>query len=68
MPEPQIVVNQLTKTYRVPVREAGLRASMRSLVRRAYEDVAAVQAITFSIEAGRWWASSARMARAKRPR
>jgi ABC-2 type transport system ATP-binding protein len=52
MPEPQIVVEQLIKTYRVPVREAGLRASMRSLVRRAYEDVAAVQAITFSIEAG----------------
>ncbi len=52
MSESQIVVKQLTKTYRVPVREAGLRASMRSLVRRAYEDVAAVQAITFSIEAG----------------
>jgi ABC-2 type transport system ATP-binding protein len=52
MSEPQIVVNELAKTYRVPVREAGLRASMRSLVRRAYEDVAAVQAISFSIEAG----------------
>jgi ABC-2 type transport system ATP-binding protein len=52
MPEPQIVVTQLTKTYRVPVRKAGLRASMRSLVRRAYEDVAAVQAISFSIDAG----------------
>jgi ABC-2 type transport system ATP-binding protein len=52
MPEPQIIVNQLAKTYRVPVREAGLRASMRSLVRRAYEDVAAVQDITFSIETG----------------
>jgi len=52
MSEAQIVVKQLTKTYRVPVREAGLRASMRSLVRRAYEDVAAVQAIAFSIEAG----------------
>lgn len=51
MPDSQIVVDQLVKTYQVPVREAGLRASLRSLVRRTYEEVAAVQAISFSIAA-----------------
>jgi ABC-2 type transport system ATP-binding protein len=50
--EPQIVVRNLSKTYRVPEREAGLRASFRSLVSRTYRDVPAVRDISFCVEAG----------------
>ncbi len=52
MSEPQIAVRGLTKTYRVPEREAGLGAALRSLTRRQYREVEAVRAITFSVEAG----------------
>jgi ABC-2 type transport system ATP-binding protein len=50
--EPQIVVRNLSKTYRVPEREAGLAAALRSLVRRTYREVAAVRDISFTVEAG----------------
>ncbi len=52
MPEPQIVVRNLSKTYRVPEREEGLMASIGSLWRRKYRDVEAVKHISFTIEAG----------------
>jgi len=52
MTELQIVVHNLSKTYRVPVREAGLVASLGSLWKRTYRDVKAVQNITFSITEG----------------
>ena len=52
MPEPQITVSHLTKTYRVPQREPGLRAAVRSLVHREYRDVEAVRDISFAITAG----------------
>lgn len=55
MPEPQpldIRVTNLRKTFRVPEREAGLRASMRSLLRRTYRDVDAVAGVSFDIPAG----------------
>ena len=42
----------LGKTFRVPVREAGLRAALKSLVRREHRDVAAVADITFDVPAG----------------
>ncbi|MBA3799351.1 MAG: ATP-binding cassette domain-containing protein [Geodermatophilaceae bacterium] len=45
-------VTDLRKTFRVPEREAGLRASIRSLVRRTHRDVAAVAGVSFSIPAG----------------
>jgi ABC-2 type transport system ATP-binding protein len=48
----QIAVQNLTKTYRVPERDAGLLASLRSLGRRTYTDVPAVRGITFTIDAG----------------
>jgi ABC-2 type transport system ATP-binding protein len=48
----QIVVNNLSKTYRVPERDSGLIASARSLLRRSYRDVAAVRGISFAVEAG----------------
>ncbi|MEM7129606.1 MAG: ATP-binding cassette domain-containing protein [Chloroflexota bacterium] len=49
---PQISVQNLTKTYRVPERESGLLASLTSLVQRQYRDVKAVQAVNFTIEPG----------------
>jgi ABC-2 type transport system ATP-binding protein len=45
-------VDGLTKVFRVPEREAGLRASLRSLVRRQWREVRAVDAISFDIEPG----------------
>jgi len=52
MAETQIVVHNLSKTYRVPGREPGLAASFRSLVRRTYRDVEAVRDVSFTVEAG----------------
>jgi ABC-2 type transport system ATP-binding protein len=45
-------VSDLTKIYRIPEREAGLAASLRSLVRRRWRDVHAVEHISFDIAAG----------------
>jgi viologen exporter family transport system ATP-binding protein len=47
-----VEVNALTKVFRVPEREAGLRASMRSLVNRKWREVRAVDGISFAIEPG----------------
>jgi ABC-2 type transport system ATP-binding protein len=47
-----IEVDGLGKVFRVPVREGGLRASLRSLVSRTYRDVAAVDGVTFSVAPG----------------
>lgn len=49
---PQIEVRQLRKVFRTPEREAGLRAAMRSLLRRKYKEVRAVDGIDISIEEG----------------
>jgi ABC-2 type transport system ATP-binding protein len=47
-----IVVEGLSKTYQVPEREGGLGAALRSIVRRQYRDVQAVQQIGFRIASG----------------
>ena len=47
-----IVVDQLSKHYRVPVREAGLKSSIQSLFKREYNTIKAVDEISFSIEPG----------------
>jgi len=52
MSHPQIVVSNLSKTYRVPQRPPGMRAALRSMVRRVTEDVPAVCEVSFRIEAG----------------
>ncbi len=52
MTRPQIIVQHLSKTYRVPTREPGLKASLKNLVRRTYDDVPAVCEVSFNIEAG----------------
>ena len=49
---PTVHVAGLTKVFRVPVREAGLGAAIRSLVRREHRDVRAVDGIDFDIAAG----------------
>jgi ABC-2 type transport system ATP-binding protein len=52
MTEARIGVRDLSKTYRVPEREPGLAAALKSVVRRTYREVAAVRAVNFTIEAG----------------
>ena len=52
MTEPQIVVQNLSKTYRVVERAPGLAASIKSLFRRRYREVEAVREISFQVEAG----------------
>ncbi len=49
---PQIEVDNLSKTFRVPVREGGFRASIRSVFRRTFRQVHAVDRVSFSVEAG----------------
>jgi ABC-2 type transport system ATP-binding protein len=50
--EPAVRVAELNKTFRVPEREAGLRASVRSLVRRQHREVRAVDDIGFEVVQG----------------
>jgi ABC-2 type transport system ATP-binding protein len=47
-----IEVEKLKKWYRVHRREPGLKAALRSLFHRPYEDVKAVDDVSFSIAAG----------------
>ncbi len=47
-----IEVERLRKWYRVHRRPPGLRAALRSLFHRPYEDVKAVEDVTFAIAAG----------------
>ena len=39
-------------TYRAPVREAGLRAALRSAVKREYREIEAVAEVSFDLHAG----------------
>jgi ABC-2 type transport system ATP-binding protein len=50
--ESVVHVNELTKVFKVPEREPGLRAAAKALVRRTTRDVHAVEAISFDIEPG----------------
>jgi ABC-2 type transport system ATP-binding protein len=50
--QPHIVVNDLSKTYRVHEREAGAAASVRSLFQRRYKEVEAVRKVTFQVMPG----------------
>jgi len=49
---PTITVNRLSKTYKVPEREGGFGAAVRSFFKRKYKDVKAVQEVDFQIEQG----------------
>jgi ABC-2 type transport system ATP-binding protein len=52
MPEPAVLADHLTKTYVVPVREGGLTAALRSVVRRRTRAVEAVRQVSFRVAAG----------------
>lgn len=47
-----ISANAISKYYKVPTREAGLKAAAKSLFSRTFNTVKAVDQISFSIEAG----------------
>lgn len=47
-----IDVEQLTKHYRVKVRDPGLRGALRALLRPRYRDVRAVEDVSFNIQPG----------------
>ncbi len=49
---PVIEAAGLTKTYRVFQKDAGLRGAVRSLFRREYKEVRAVDGVSFTIEPG----------------
>src|ERR1700704_5010634 len=50
--EPPIYVRHLTKVFRVHEREEGLGATLRSLFKRTFKEVPAVQNVTFEIGEG----------------
>ena len=52
MSQPHIVVRGLSKTYRVPEREPGLAASLKSLVKHTTRAVEAVRDVSFTVEPG----------------
>ncbi|OLE01034.1 MAG: ABC transporter [Actinobacteria bacterium 13_1_20CM_4_69_9] len=52
VPDPVVHVAELTKIYKVPEREAGLRAAAKALFKRQTRDVRAVEAISFDIGPG----------------
>jgi ABC-type uncharacterized transport system ATPase subunit len=47
-----LVVQDLSMTYRVPVRQGGLTAALKSVAHRRYRDVQAVRGVSFEIPAG----------------
>jgi ABC-2 type transport system ATP-binding protein len=49
---PLIEANELSKTYQVAQKKAGLLGALRGLYRREYKEVRAVDRVTFSIEPG----------------
>src|SRR5262245_52521226 len=49
---PQIIVEQLVKTYQVAERAAGLWGAVRGLARRRHREVRALDGVSFSIERG----------------
>jgi ABC-2 type transport system ATP-binding protein len=49
---PSIIVEQLSKTYKVPEREGGFGAAVRSFFKRKYKDVKAVQNVSFKVGQG----------------
>ena len=52
MPVTIIEVSDLSKHYKVPVRQAGLKAATRSLFKRTYNTIRAVDGISFTIQPG----------------
>lgn len=49
---PSVMVQDLSKTFKVPVRQEGFANSIRALFRRKHEMVKAVKAVNFSLDPG----------------
>lgn len=49
---PQILVQDLVKTYRISERDPGVLGALRGLVRRRYRTVSALQGVSFSLDRG----------------
>src|SRR5262245_15816988 len=49
---PQILVEELSKTYRVAERDPGLGGALRGLVARRWRTVEALKGVSFSLEQG----------------
>ena len=49
---PSVVVEGLSKTFKVPVRDEGFLNSLKSLVNRTYRNVEAVKDMSFTLEPG----------------
>ena len=49
---PMIVVDELCKTYQVPIKDPGLWGSVRSIFNREYRDVKAVDSVSFTVKPG----------------
>jgi len=49
---PQIIVENLTKTFRVAERQAGIAGAFKGLVSRRYKSVEALKGISFTLDAG----------------
>jgi ABC-2 type transport system ATP-binding protein len=52
MTEPAIHLRELCKTYRVPERESGMGAALKSLFHRRMQDIKAVDGLTFDLNPG----------------
>ena len=52
MTEPAIHLHELCKTYRVPERESGMSAALKSLFHRRMQDINAVDGLTFDLNPG----------------
>ena len=49
---PAITADRLSKTFKVKVRDPGLKGALRALLRPRYRDVHAVRDVTFRIDPG----------------
>src|SRR5690348_15773190 len=52
MTMPQVTVDNLSKTYRVAVRDPGLGGAWRGLFRRRHREVVALDRVSFALERG----------------
>ena len=56
-----ITVQNLCKTYKVAKRKAGMREACRSLFRREYEEIHALDHISFRLVTEKWLDTLAKM-------
>jgi ABC-2 type transport system ATP-binding protein len=52
MMEPMIIARDLTKSFRTPTKQPGLRGAITHLIQPRYEDKIVVQAIDLSLAKG----------------